>query len=553
MKFGISLFGVATILSLMLAACGGGGSGGNTQTPPVVDSFNWTGNTRLTVFAAQGLLANDPAGTAIAAADTVTGQGGTVAVDLATGAFVYDPPVGLQNSDDTFTYTVTGFPPVTVTVSLAERIWYVRNDTTGGDLGTLMDPFATLAQAETAADNNDTIFVYATALGDTGQDLGITLQDGQKLLGEGVGLQINGFPVVDAFPNATISNLGLGGAAGDTPVVMLNGSTNNEVAGFTIMADFNEGVLALGGNGHDIHDNTIVCDASNGREGVRLLNVSGSNRVFGNTVTASPRDGIKVANNEDQAGNPVAATPVTGILDISNNTISSPLQDGIGIDLDGTGTDVALHLLTNTVTSPGTGPGDEGINLNALGAATVSAVLSRNTISGSTDEGIDLQADGTASLAAFVANSDLSGNAGTTDFLSAVNAGSSAGTCLEIRNNVNGAGNSTFSVENNPTNAGAVELFDGGDNDTPVARVGTVTDVAQNACGVALNGGMLFEASCGVCHVGNGLGEGNVGPNLTNVTTAMINFQLTFNPTMSSIALTPGEISAIAAALSTVP
>jgi mono/diheme cytochrome c family protein len=545
--------GLVTILSALLAACGGdgGSTGGSAVPPPVADSFAWTGNTRMTIVSTLGLLSNDPAGTVIAAADSTTSLGGTVTVDLSTGAFVYDPPVGLQNTEDTFSYSVAGTGSATVTISLAERVWYVRNNSPGANQGTLSNPFLTLAQAELAADADDTIFVFAGTLNDGGQNAGIILQDGQKLLGEGVGLTVNGVPIVSPFPNAVISNQAQGG--GIAPVVLLEDTSGNEVAGFTIRADFNEGVLAMGGGGHDIHDNNIVCDAANGREGVRLLNVAGTNRIFDNVISGSPGAGIKVANNEDQAGIPVAATPVTGLLEISRNRVTSPQQDGIRIDLEGSGTDVALHLLTNTVTNPGTGAGHEGININSLGAANLSAVVSRNFITGSADEAMDLQVGGASSLISMIANNDLSAGAGATDFLGAVADGSTGTACLELMNNLNAANNATFSVMNNVTNGGTVELFDAGDNDTAVATSGTVTPVAQNSCGVVPSGSLLFNANCGICHVGNGLGAGNVGPNLTNATLAIIQLQLAINPTMSDISLTDQELQAISGALAAAP
>jgi hypothetical protein len=495
----------------------------------------------LTVATAQGLLVNDPVGTVITAADSATTQGGAVAVDLASGAFVYDPPSGTQNVDDTFTYTVAGFDPVTVTVTLNERVWFVKNDDPGTNQGTLLNPFLTLAQAEAASDANDTIFVFASAQSDLGQDLGIDLQTGQKLLGKGVGLRVNGVPVVDPFPNATISNLGLGAAAaGDIPVVLLD--NGNEVAGFNIIASFNEGILALGGSGHELHDNMITFGAD-GREGIRLLNVTGTNSIEANTITASPRDAIKIANNEDQAGdNAVEPTVVTASLIISRNELDSPEDDGIRIDLDGTGTDVTFNILTNIITNPGTGGGDEGININGLGAAVISALISRNTVSGSADQGIELNAGGTSSISSFIANSDLFGNAGTTDFLAAVpdTAGVSS-LCLEVANNVTtDVVGSTFSVSNNALDTGIVDLFDAGDNDSAVGTAGTVdTTIAEGACGVALDGPTLFAANCAICHFGNGLGSlGGLGSNITDATVAMINFQRANNPLMVDIALT---------------
>ena len=264
----------------------GDGIGNACDTTPLADVFNWTGNTRLTVTAAQGLLANDPAGSVITSVDT-TGTRGTVNVTTATGAFTYDPLVGDQNLADTFTYTVSG-ETATVTINLSERIWYVRNNSPVTPAqGNDQAPFTTLLQAQNASDANDTIFVFTGDGTSTGQVVApFTLQSGQKLLGQGVGLRFNNFPLVDPGPNAVIS----AGARGNIPVIMLSTATGNEVAGFTINATQNEAILATGGAGHNPHDNAISVTAGTGREGIRLLSVTGSNSVTANAISGAQRD-----------------------------------------------------------------------------------------------------------------------------------------------------------------------------------------------------------------------------------------------------------------------
>src|SRR5690242_20041904 len=90
--------GVGLVAALLLA-CGGGGStsgGGNTPPPPtfavVGDAYTWLGNSRIAVPAVNGVLANDPAGTVITGFQNPSARGGTVSVDLASGAFSYEPP-----------------------------------------------------------------------------------------------------------------------------------------------------------------------------------------------------------------------------------------------------------------------------------------------------------------------------------------------------------------------------------------------------------------------------------------------------------------------------
>jgi len=532
------------------AVAGGPPGGQPAPLVPVNDTFNWTGNTRLTVVAASGLLANDPAGTVISAADAATSQGGTVSVNLATGAFTYDPPLGMQNTSDTFTYRVAGALQATVTVTLVERIWYVRNNATGTNQGHDRAPFLTLAQAEAASDAGDTIFVFAGDLTAQGQDRGITLKPGQRLLGEGVGLLVNGVPLVDPVPNAVLSNAGLTLPAGNTPVVRL--ATGNEVAGFSLQAAFNEAILAPGGTGHNIHDNAITFDAANGREGIRLLAVTGNNFVTDNIITGSPRNGIKLVNNEDLDGNIVAATPVAATVTMSRNTLRDSAQDGIRVILDGAGTNVQLHILTNTIANSGTAGGNGGIDIAGLGTASLTTAITRNAVTGSAAQAIDLAASGVSQLTAVAANNTLSASGAATDFRAAIAGGSTATLQLEMVTNVNATANSTIQVENNAGISGTFRFFEAG-NDTLALRVGPITNAVQGSLGIVFNGAALFEANCSQCHLGNGLGQGRVGPNITNATVEAINFQLLFNPTMSFIKLTQGEVQAIAAALATVP
>ena len=68
-------------------------------------------------------------------------------------------------------------------------IWYVKNNTTGnGNDGDFANPFDTLVEAENASAIGHTIFVYYGDGTDTGQNVGITLKDDQKFIGQGVDL-----------------------------------------------------------------------------------------------------------------------------------------------------------------------------------------------------------------------------------------------------------------------------------------------------------------------------------------------------------------------------
>jgi hypothetical protein len=326
-----------------------------------------------------------------------------------------------------------------VVVDVAATVWYVDNTVAGGN-GTLASPFGTLAQAEAASAPGEIIFVFAGNGTDTGQNLGITLKAGQKLIGQGVGLG-----TIPPGASPVISNEGLA-VPGNIPVVML--STGNEVAGLTINAAFNDGILALGGTGHIVRDNTFTFDAVNGREGVRLLNVTGSASVMRNTMTGSLRAGIKLANNENQAGDVVAATPIAATVTMSANTISGSDRAGIDVTLDGIGTDVTLSILNNSIAD-------------------------------STDEGIDIDGLGQANINALVQLNDLSGSGGAADFRATINNTSTI--CLELIDNGNLAGNATFEVNNNTGVAGAFRFFEAL-NDELANRIGDITNVPQGTC-----------------------------------------------------------------------
>ena len=532
-------------------ADGGGAGGGGSAEPlvPVADGYGWLGNTRLQVFGPTGLLANDPAGAVLASADSSTLLGGAVSVELATGAFIYDPPAGRQDTEDSFRYRLAGGLEAVVSIALADRIWYVRNNDEGGEsLGTDRSPFLTLAEAEAASEPGETIFVFAGARTSLGMDRGIALKPGQKLMGEGVGLTINGIPVIGSLPFPVLTNAALGAGAGNSPVVTL--STGNEVAGFIIEPAFNEGILVPGGSGHRIRDNRLQNFALQGREGIRLLAVTGENAVTDNRIVGALRDGIKLSNLENQAGDGVPATDVTGSVLINLNTIQNSAQSGISVRLGGTAaTRMKLDILTNNLSDSGTSGLFEGIDLDSSGAAQVSAVVSRNSVRTSSDEAMEMTSADASTIRALVANGALSDSGGLSDglFTSAA-VGAVEGFCLELINNSNATLSTGFRVENNAGGAVIFGFFEDL-NDSQANTAGNFTPVAEGGCNVVLNGPGLFESNCAICHRGNGMGRGNLGPDITNQTLDRLNFALENIFNMEDIRLTDPERQAIIDAL----
>ena len=217
-------------------AAGCAGSTSYTVTvnePPVAnaDSFETVGNTLLEVaatsattaprvFVSGNVLANDNdgnggapgVGLSITNAGTFATANGSITI-AAGGTFNYLPNAGFTGTD-TFAYTVsdgigTGTGTISINV-LTQRVWYVKNDAVAGS-GTSASPFNTLAAAVGASAANDTLYVFAGDGTTANQNAGAVLKAGQRLIGEGVALDV--VATVNGAVNPTLR------AAGSRPLV----------------------------------------------------------------------------------------------------------------------------------------------------------------------------------------------------------------------------------------------------------------------------------------------------------------------------------------------
>lgn len=310
--------------------------------PPVVtgESFQTISNTRLRVaatdpgadsdgpyvFAAGNLLANDsdPDGPSALTTSLGTATAGAVVVVNSDGTFSYTSPAG-RTADDSFTYNVSdGDVSVlgTVTISFLERVWYVRNTATVGGLGRSIDPFDTLVEAQTSSSPNDWIFVYNGDGTTTGQNAGITLKAGQRLVGEGVGLSI---PVVLNGGSSPVNLV----AAGTRPML-----DNTAVGGSAAMAT-------------DAIPTQIVG-----------LNLAGNTNAVDVTLTG--------------------AFAGSGALEIANNTVRASGVEGIDVNAGGTGT-LTLALHDNGITAGGT-----GLDVTRTNGTVQVTAFDDNVVSGNT-------------------------------------------------------------------------------------------------------------------------------------------------------------------------
>ncbi len=286
---------------------------------------------------------------------TSGGSGGTMTMS-SDGSFTYVPPAGLKNFSETFTYTIddgaTGQDTATVTVNVADAlIWYVHNDPTGEPLnpaggdGRSNDPFDLLNDnvddvpdndAQEASGNGDRILVFEGDGATTGQDLGISLKNGQKLIGHAsASLMVAGVTITLPAPGARpkITN--------DSPAAVVDATTadrtgveirNLDLAGGGGMGTDSNAVDVTSAGANDVSvtiDNCLISDAAD--EGIDLnpdgngsFDITLSNNVFS---TSSPDGNAIDLTTAASSGNAVTLS-IDGNADITSGS-------GNGIHIDG--------------------------------------------------------------------------------------------------------------------------------------------------------------------------------------------------------------------------
>src|SRR5919204_6605325 len=243
---------------------------------------------------------------------TASANGGNVVLNT-NGTFTYDPPAGFTGTDHFF-YRLTnsgGTSVGDVSITISSMIWFVKNDAAActalaSNCGRLSKPFSTLAAfqaintgAAPNAQDNQTIFLYTGSGAYTG---GVTLRNGQILIGQGAGASIT---TISGITLAPFSN-SLPATGGTRPSLTTStASTNaitlgsgNTVRGLDIgnktgsgIAGTNFGTLTLNevditGSGQALNLNTGTANAtfgtvssSSGTNGIALTGVAGTSTV----------------------------------------------------------------------------------------------------------------------------------------------------------------------------------------------------------------------------------------------------------------------------------
>ncbi len=362
-----------------------------------------------------GFTITDPEGDPIdidGTVPTATVQGGTVSINTTTGAFTYHPPSGFTDADDTFQYTVCDdenlcSSPITATLEVSgPRVWFVDNSAAAGGGGTQNAPFDTLSEADTAADDNsDLIYVEHTGTAYSG---GISLQPGQRLIGEG----LTGSNFDDAFgitpPAGTLTRPALAGTRPVIPgqVTLLSGAnhhvrglnivtsganalTGSNVTGIVVdqfLANANGGaaIALTGASNGTVTADSLTSNGSGQAFGVNLDGYTGTLTVTGNTVLSGASNAQLRINNSSTGGNAIAfnggannfqattqAPDAIVIANSPNVTIASGsayANNGRILQVSGSGVDITLSSVAKT------GSGDGVILTNNTGTFTLSGV-----------------------------------------------------------------------------------------------------------------------------------------------------------------------------------
>ncbi len=301
---------------------------------------------------------------------TATESGGTVTVET-DGNFSYTPAVGFSGADH-FDYVITDDGPdniannaddltgagrVTINVN-TQTVWYVDNNAAAGGFGRSTDPFDTLAEAQTASAANQTIYVFHAGGDLTGQNAGILLKDGQRLIGEGVELTV---PVGLVQQGVSASNPTSLKAAGTHPRI---GNTVGD--GISVSNDVPSEIRGISISGSSNAISLVIADASTGTMNIK------DNIIFG----ATNDEGILISYGGSATVN----------LDVQNNTwnTSSPTHDGNALDVNATATgNLNLNFSNNTnILSTGAN-GIVLVDAGGAGLVTVTG-FANNTIHGDT-------------------------------------------------------------------------------------------------------------------------------------------------------------------------
>ena len=330
----------------------------------------------------------DSSGLTAQAGTLATSNGGSAVME-ADGQFVYHPAPGFVGTD-TFSYTVTDGDKTDtglVSVTVADRVWYVDASKPAGGTGTATAPFNTLTPLASASDPDaagDHILLHP---GTYAQPL--TLEANQSLRGRSAGLTLGGATLVTpsgANPVTGVITLGTGNSIQG---VDLGGLTGTSFGSATVNTQTG-GLVNATGRAINLDSGTInatftsVSSAGSATEGITLNNVSGTLTMNGGAITNANGADVAITGGTanvgyagtitDDIGQLIRVTARTG----GSVTFSGAISDGGDGDGDGVALSAnagsAIHFTGGLTLS--TGAADA---LSATGGGTVTVTGASNS------------------------------------------------------------------------------------------------------------------------------------------------------------------------------
>lgn len=350
------------------------------------DSYSVNVNAALAVPAGTGLLANDTGFNAsthrLESSDEFSHFGGRVSV-AADGSFGYQPQPGFRGIDS-FQYSVrdaTGASTALVAINVSgETVWFVDDSAPAGGNGTRSAPFNSFTPVNGNAGSGDidasgdTIFVFAG-----NYDVTFDLEPGQRLIGEGAGLDLVG--TANDIPAGTRPQFS---SASSFPQIELFG-TLGQVQGLNVT---NLGGRALSGNGaggFTLRDISISSGAG----------ASGAVEFIGSTGTITIQN-IAIAGATQADGAALTLTNNSGTINLIGSTVSA-FTGGYVLNVSGNSGTINFDSASDLSSS-----NTRGLAITTQTATGVVNLAGVNLDGGATSEPlVRLQANNAASLVVF--------------------------------------------------------------------------------------------------------------------------------------------------------
>lgn len=361
---------------------------------------------------------------------------------------------------------------------------HVDNTAPAGGDGSVTKPLNTLAPAPTLAGSFGYILVNPGDGTTNGMNTGVTLLQGQHLLGNSTRYRFTSNELgICTLPNAPIGTPTISNNLGGATVTLASGS---EVAGFIVNGNTGNAILGTGISNFSIHDLTIPVAVGSG---IQLTSVSGTGAIFNVTESGATGDGLTVTTTGSNA--------LT--LGVSNSSFS-----------------------TNT---------GNGINLTSSGSSSLTATINNATLANNTNDGLLATSSSSSSLSVTLQNSTVSGNTNAGVVTNQAGSGSQSATLSS--NTVSSPSLIGVSINQSGTGAQTASLST---NTVTVPAAGTGINVSQNESGgntasATLTSNTVSGANDGIVVTQIGSSSGALSATLTSNTTSGNSFGMGLSQT----------------------